>query len=84
MDGRMIVMSTGTGSLSLVNVFLSTGTMVAVGVLLLCALVLLVVNKRSTLLRVISAVVIVLAVIYFAIIAALVFLFGSSGQPMIR
>ena len=59
-EGRRMVMSAGLGSLSLVNVFLTTGAMAVIGVLLLCALVLLVVNKRSKPLRIVCVVVIVL------------------------
>ena len=83
-EGRRMVMSAGLGSLSLVNVFLTTGAMAVIGVLLLWALVLLVGNKRSKPLRIVCVGVIVFAVIYFALIAALVFLFGSSSQPPIR
>lgn len=74
-------MSTGMGSLSLFSPFLSTGVMAAVGILLLGALALLVVNKRNRPLRMVCGVAASFGVIYFALIAVLVFLFGSNAHP---
>ena len=77
-------MATGIIRISFMDLFLSTGGMVGMGTLLLCALAGLVVNRRSRVLRGACVAVTVAGVIYFSLVAALVVLFGASALPSLR
>lgn len=74
-------MTTVVGGISTVKLLVSTGWMIAVGVFLLGAIVSLMVNKRSRVLRAVSVAVVIFGVFYFALVAAMVYLFGSSALP---